>query len=66
MATTLKTNYLQPVSSAHQTFETICQMAGIQLNGADSTNSLASKGFKPCERYVLGENGTIQAYKDIR
>lgn len=62
----LQRNKMYPVSSAQYIFETVCQLGGVRFPTADSSKSLISNSFAPQEMFVVGENGAVVPYKDIR
>lgn len=62
----LQRNKMYPVSSAQYIFETVCQLGGVHYPQLDSSKSLVSGSFTPQERFVIGENGAIISFKNIR
>ena len=54
------------VSSSENVFYTLLDLANIGFKYSDSTKSLASPYFKDSKQLVLGENGKVLEFKDIK
>ncbi len=62
----LRENADKKVSSAQDVFYTMINMGNLSINGYDSTKSLSSKAFVPGKRLVLGENGILYNYDELK
>ncbi len=54
------------ISSADNVFHTILDMAGIGIKNSDSTRSIASPYFTDSRQEVLGENGKVTPFDEIK
>lgn len=62
----LRKNSNRPVSSAGNIFYTLLDLSALGFNKEDSTKTLASPYFKDNEQKVLGENGKVLLFRDIK
>lgn len=62
----LRNNSNRPVSSAGNVFQTLLDLSALGFSKEDSTKSLASPYFKDNEQKVLGENGKVLLFRDIK
>ncbi len=62
----LKANENQKISSAESVFYTLINVGGLSITGFDSTHNLAGKKFVPSKQVILGEEGKLYNYKDLR
>lgn len=65
-AQSLKANSTKPVSSAGNLFYTLLDLSGVGIKNYDSTKSVASPFFKNNEQKVVGENGKVLLFPDIK
>lgn len=62
----LKKNKDQKISSAESVFYTMIDMAGLTMPGFDSTKNLSGRSFLPSKQMVLGENGKLYNFNDLK
>jgi glucan phosphoethanolaminetransferase (alkaline phosphatase superfamily) len=55
-----------PMSTASNTFFTLLDFANIRIRNSDDKRSIASDLFRGDEQKVLGENGSVLLFKDIK
>lgn len=62
----LKLNKQQKISSAESVFYTMIDIGQLSISGYDSTKSLAGRSFITSKQIVLGENGKLYNFKDLK
>ncbi|MBS1738492.1 MAG: sulfatase-like hydrolase/transferase [Bacteroidetes bacterium] len=62
----LKANENQKASSAEDVFYTLINVGRLSITGFDSSRNLAGKQFVPSAQKVLGDEGKLYNFKDLR
>ncbi len=62
----LQNNSNKKVSSSESVFYTMINIGNLSINGYDSTKSLSGNSYQPGKRVVLGENGTLYDFDNLK
>ncbi|RZL97138.1 MAG: hypothetical protein EOO88_62990, partial [Pedobacter sp.] len=62
----MRANAGKKISSAESVFYTMTDLAGLILNGDDSTKKLTSPALLPSKQQILGDNGKVYNYADLK
>lgn len=62
----LKANENQKASSAEDVFHTLISVGRLSISGFDSSRNLAGQKFVPSKQVILGEEGKLYDYRELR